>query len=243
MKRNPMNAARALHLTALALLLAAPALAEPVVSPGGRPGVATAWERAGDAVLLTVDADYDASVVADAVREAMPKAKVTVEAGKVVVRGVADKDLLSALEAVDVPSMQDDVDAMLSALQNPGGDDDGSGSSIRAGKKVDFDEVKGPPGPLVVGEVLKVRRGRYPLVLIQVKIDKAPARGAGPKRGKTVQVLPYVKAKDGVVDSTHAQSQLNVGAWYTQRGDKVKLRLEPEPRNGVWVAKAFERVE
>jgi hypothetical protein len=238
-----MSAPRIAALLSLAALFAAaPAGADPVVGPGGVPGVATAWRSADGATRLTIDGDFDPNAVAEAIRAGVPGAKVRVDGAAVTVRGVAQAELLTALEGIEVDSSVDDVDAMLSALQNPGGDD-GSGSSIRAGKRVTFDAVSGPPGPIVFGEVTKVKRGKYPLVLISVKLSKSPEAEQGPKRGSTIRVLPFVKAKNGVVDSTHAQSQLNVGAWYAQRGDQVRLRLETEARKGIWVAKAFERVE
>lgn len=235
--------ARALPLALGLGLLAPVASADPVVRPGGLPGVATGWESSGKVVTLTIDGDFDAEAVAAAILESVKGAQAKADGQQVVVTGVDEAALLAALEKIDVSGGGDDVDAMLSALQNPGGEEDGSGSSIRAGKKVDFDAVKGPPGHLVTGKVVKVKRGRYPLVLVSVRVAKAPKSGKGPARGTTVRVLPYVKSTDGVVDPTHAQSQLNVGAWYARPGDRVKLRLEPTKRDGVWIAKAFERVK
>lgn len=238
------RAARALPFTLALLLSAAPGFADPVLQPGGKPGVATEWSSASGVITLRIGEGFDAEEVATAIRDTLPGAQAKADGPQVVVTGVDEAKLLAALEKIDVggDGDGDEVDEMLSALQNPGGDEDGSGSSIRAGKKVDFDAVKGPPGHLILGKVVKVRRGRYPVVLVSVKVQRTPKSGKGPARGSTVRVLPLIKSSEGVVDATHAQSQLNVGAWYARRGDRVKLRLSGE-RDGIWVAKAFERVK
>lgn len=233
---------RALLATlAVGLLGTSVALADPVVAPGQKPGVAASWTKDGATTTLVIAAGYDANEVAETIVAEVKGAQAKADGQQVVVTGVATAALLAALEKVDVAPAGDDVDAMLSALQNPGGEDDGSGSSIRAtNDKADFEAVRGPPGQLVVGRVLKVRRARFPLVFITVKVERGPKSGDGPAKGDTIVVLPRVKSKGGVVDPADAASQLNVGAWYAQPGDRVKVRLESKEKK-VWVAKAFER--
>ena len=233
---------RALLVTlALGLLGASVALADPVVAPGQKPGVATAWTTDKATTTLVIAAGYDASEVAEAIVAGVKGAQAKADGQQVVVTGVGEAALLAALQQIEVDPAGDDVDAMLSALQNPGGEDDGSGSSIRAtNDKAEFEAVRGPPGQLVFGRVVKVRRARFPLVFITVKVERGPKSGDGPAKGETIVVLPRVKSKGGVVDPADAASQLNVGAWYAQPGDRVKVRLEAKERK-VWVAKAFER--
>lgn len=223
------------------LLTASVALADPVLQAGGKPGVAASFSQDGAAVTLVIAAGFDPAAVAEAISAGVPGAQAKVVGQKVVVSGVAQATLLTALEKVDVAPAGDDVDAMLSALQNPGGEDDGSGSSIRAtNNNSELEAVRGPPGELVFGKVVKVRRARFPLVFITVQVERGPKVGA-PAKGETIVVLPRVKSKHGVVDPDDAASQLNVGAWYAQPGDKVKVRLEAKKEKKVWVAKAFER--
>lgn len=233
---------RALFPTLVAaLLVASTAAADPVVNAGAKPGVAAAWSQEGDAVALDVASGYEASAVADAITAGVPGTQVKVDGQRVVVSGVPQAALLKALEKIDVSPAGDDVDAMLSALQNPGGEEDGSGSSIRAtNNTAELDAVRGPPGELVFGKVVKVRRARFPLVFITVKVARGPKAGT-PAKGDTIVVLPRVKSRNGVVDPDDATSKLNVGAWYAQPGDRVKVRLESKEKK-VWVAKAYERV-
>lgn len=231
-------------VTAAALLAASSALADPALGPRGEPGAVTRWETSGKTVTLFLAEGYEAETLADALRSRIRGVSAKAGARDVVVTGVSEAELLRLLESVDLPGGGDDFDEMLSALQSPGGEEDGSGSSIRATKRADFSSVKGPPGALIYGKVTKVEHARFPYVVLTVKLTKTPKRAVkGLKRGRTIRVLPRVKAKGGVVDPKDDQSQLNVGAWYAQTGDTVKVRLEPAPKKGLWLGKAFERVE
>lgn len=241
MMRSPLQKTTLLCLFG-ALLFTSTAEAAPLINPGQAPGLVKTWTSAGGATTLTVAEATSAEAVAEAILAKVPGTQAKAEGHTVVVTGIDEAQLLVALEGIDLGGEDDDVDAMLSALQNPGGDEDGSGSSIRAGKKAELDDVAGPPGPLVYGSVTAVRHARYPLVILTVKVRRGP-KGGHPAQGQTIQVVPYVSSKDGAVDPDDAQSQLNVGAWYVQKGDRVRLRLETKARKKVWVAKAFERAK
>lgn len=230
----------------LGVLLAAPAgaLADPVVTPGGKPGVATSWAEKNGAVTLVIAGDFDPASVAESIKTNVAGAHPRVAGKEVVVSGLPLAQLLTALEKVDVARSGDDIDAMLQAIQAPGGNEEGSGSSIRATAAADFADVVGDRQGLVIGKVTQVRRAQYPLVFVTVKITKLPKDAIdGLKKGATITVLPRVKSKAGVIDMNDKASKLNVGAWYAQSGDTVALRLEKPERNDVWVASAFERQE
>ena len=230
----------------LGALLAVPvsAFADPLVAPGGKPGVATSWAEKNGAVTLVIAGEFDPTQVAEAIKGGVKGSATKVDGKSVVVSGVPLAQLLGALEKLDVARTGDDVDAMLEAIQAPGGKEDGSGSSIRATQAADFSDVIGDRAGLVIGKVTAVKRTQYPLVFVTVKIAKLPKDGPeGLKKGAVITVLPRVKSKGGVVDLTDKSSKLNVGAWYTQVGDTIGLRLEKPERNDVWVAAAFERQE
>ncbi|MCK6544622.1 hypothetical protein L6R52_02035 [Myxococcota bacterium] len=240
--------ARTLAASVLGAALLAPALtasAAPVVGAGKKPGVAASWSSAGGAVTLKIVQGYDAAEVASAIAAAVKGASAKAQGSDVVVTGLAEADLITALEKVDVKEAAsgDDVDAMLANLQKPGGEEEGSGSSIRATQQTDFSEVLGDKTEIIGAKVVSVDRRKFPLVIVTVKLDKVPKGLAGPglKSGATLKVLPRVKSKNGIVDPNDQASTLNVGAWYAQPGDKVQLRLEKEPKDGVWVAAAFNR--
>lgn len=226
-----------------ALFVSGSVQAEPLLGPNAKPGLVTAWSTASGITTLTLAEGVDADAVAQLIIDSIKGAQAKPNGERVLITGIGEARLLSQLQGLDLSTEDDDVDAMLSELQNPGGDDDGSGSSIRAGKKVQLHQVAGPPGPLVDAEVLQVQHARYPLVVVTVKVRRGPKSGKGPRPGDTIRVVPYVKSKGGVVDPKHPQSQLNVGAWYVQKGDRVRLRLEEKARKKLWVAKAFERAK
>jgi hypothetical protein len=144
-------------------LLAAPAagFADPLVAAGGKPGVATSWAEKNGVVTLVIAPDFDAGQVAEAIKSGVKGASTKVSGNEVLVSGAPLGTLLPALEKLEVSRSGDDVDAMLEAIQAPGGKDDGSGSSIRATQAADFSDVVGDKASLVVGKVTAVKRAQY----------------------------------------------------------------------------------
>ncbi len=228
------------HLIGVVGLLGLPRLllADPLVAPDNKPGVATGWSSGAKGTTLTIAEGFSSETVAQAIGQRVPGATAKAEGQTVVVSGVGEAALLAALQKIDVGS-DEDIAAMLATME--GGNDDGSGSSIRATKAADFSDVLGDTQTLLTAKVLKVKRTQYPLVMLTLKIQKAP-KGAAIKSGSTVQVVPRVKSKKGIINPDDKVSKLNVGAWYVQPGDIVRVRLDGEPKDDVWIAEAFERV-
>ena len=86
------------------------AIAEPLVKMEGgaaKPGVVTAWSGSGTQVELTVKDGADAAAVAKAIEKGVEKVKAKVKAGKVVVTGKSQDDLLKALGGVDFGGEED----------------------------------------------------------------------------------------------------------------------------------------
>ena len=236
---NENSLPRIISVALACALWAGPAVAEPLLGAKGAPAVCTAWTDRGDAIVLELKEGFPAADVAKAIGDALADAKVSVKGDTVVVQGVAKDALLAALETIDMGV--DDVDAMLAELQAPGSEERGAGSSIRATKAADFSDVIGDEAELLSGKVLRVKRARFPLVFVTLKLNTVPKGLKGLRRGQTITVLPRVKSKNGLIDPADKTSKLNVGAWYAQQGDSVRIRLEAEKNDEVWVAAAFER--
>jgi hypothetical protein len=227
--------------------LAATAFAVPVVKPGGKPGAAASWKTDGANVVLKLTPGFEASAVAKAIQGKVQGVTAKAAGADVSVSGMPEAKLLAALEAVDAgePASGYDVDALLANLRNPSdGEEDQSGSSIRATSAADFSAVMGNKEELISAKVVDVKRQKFPLVLVTVKIAAVP-KGLtlpGIKAGSKITVLPRVKSKNGVIDPTDEPSQLNLGAWYVEPNDNVMLRLEKDPKDAnVWIAAAFDR--
>ncbi len=231
----------------LAALATAPlsARADPVVKNGGVPGAATSWTSRKDAVVLEIGDSYDANEIADAISAKVPGASAKARGNSVIVTGVPEAKLLSALTGIDVRPSVDDIDEMLTSLQKPGGDDEGSGSSIRATQVADFSDVLGDSGALIGAKVLSVEHHRFPVVILKVQVTAVPKGVKTVKKGQKIALIPRVKSRDGVIDPNDKASKLNVGAWYAVKGDVVRVRLEGDKpqRDAIWVAAAFQRMK
>lgn len=228
----------------IALSFPAAASAEPIVQPGGKPGAARSWVTKQDAVVLEIGEEYDAEDVAAAVEAKIQGASAKAKGTSVIVTGVEEAKLLEALAAVEVEPSMDDVDEMLTALKNPGGDDEGSGSSIRASRVSDFSDVLGPKKEQLMARVVSVERHRFPVVVVTLKVTRVPKGALGVRPGQTLKVIPRVKSRNGIVDPHDKASKLNVGGWYAVKGDRIRVRLEGDaPRSDdVWIAAAFQRL-
>jgi hypothetical protein len=223
---------------ATAMTLGGSASADPLVRPGGKPGVAQAWARVPGGLALTLADGYGADQVRAAIEATIPGAKITVADGKLVVGGVDEKKLLAQLEKVDVST--DEVDAMVQSLQGVGGDD-ASGSSIRATSTANFASVVDASTPPLAAQVVRVKHGKYPFVAVTVRLDARPRDPALAKLPTEITVVPRVELKAGVIAPSDARSRVNIGAWYVKPGDKVSVSLEGQTEQGFWVARAFER--
>ena len=225
---------------ALLAALSAPAAADTLVQPGGKPGVATSWKASGDKVVLEIKEGFAAAEVAEAIKKAVPGAKAEAKGQTVSVAGVPQDKLITALERIEVSPAADDIDAMFASIQNPGSEDEGSGSSIRATQNTEIPEPG--EGAKVMATVVGVRHNRFPLVAVTVRVDQVDGTQTGVAKGGQIVVVPLVQTKDGIIQSGDARSQKNVSAWYARAGDKVSLQLGQPEGKKFWVALAFERL-
>jgi len=219
--------------------------AEPVVKSGGVPGAATSWTAKKDAVVLEIGESYDANEIATAIQSKVAGATAKARGNTVIVTGVAEPKLLDALAKIDVEPTMDDIDEMLTSLQKPGGDEEGSGSSIRATQAADFTDVLGSAEELISAKVVGVEHHRFPVVIVKVQLTNVPKGVKTVKRGQKIALIPRVKSREGVIDPSDKASKLNVGAWYAVKGDTVRIRLEGDKpqKDEVWIAAAFQRMK
>ncbi|MBI4821164.1 MAG: hypothetical protein HY791_33195 [Deltaproteobacteria bacterium] len=229
MKRELLAAAAA------AMVFVSPAFAETVVSPGGQPGVATSWVKKGDALTFTLKEGFSADDVADAILRAVPGSTAKAKGGKVVVTGVEEKELLVALERVQVDRGLDDIDNALASLQG-NKEEEGSGSSIRASKATQIGEAAEQTFE-VTGKVSMVRHKTYPKVALELEVSDA---GAAKLPGK-ITVVPRVKIESGRPVMSDPETKANAAAWYVRQGDSVKVKIFLSPDKKTYVATAFAR--
>lgn len=203
--------------------------AEPLLTKSGKPKVVSAWSDAGGVVTLNIAEGFDSADVAEAIRGRLPKAKLRPLGDRLEVRGVKKAALLKAMRGVQVDRLLDDVDDMLASLQSNNGGDSDSGSSIRATQT----GVVGRSVQLS-GEVVNVRRKRFPVILLTVQLSEA---AAGRTAGDRVVVIPQIRTKRGRPQD--AASKQNLKAWYAQPGDKVSMQLV-RPKQRVWAVTGYE---
>jgi hypothetical protein len=225
---------------AVALGFFASVSAEPlIVMEGGtpKPGVITAWSGADKKVELTVKAGADANAVAAAISANVDKAKAKVAGGKVVVLGLAEADLLKAL--AEVSFGEDDVGALAAAAA--GDESSDSGSSLRAKKTADLDKMFKDLTVTAMGQVVSVE-GKFPNVIVTVKVLRAPTGDLAKtvRKGASIKFKPTYKMKGADPDLSDASTQLNLGANYFEKNDKVNVKIGAETK-GVYAADVITR--
>ena len=79
---------------------------------------------------------------------------------------------------------------------------------------------------------------RFPVVVITMKLSE----GAGDlKKGAKVSFVPAIMAPGGIIASDDERSKKNVSAWYSRRGDRVKVSLGAKKKK-YYSATRFERL-
>ncbi len=228
-------------LTATFVLgLSVTAWAKPLVTMQGttaKPGVVTAWSGSGNKIELTLEAGADAAGVAAAISANVAKVKATVKAGKILVVGKTQPDLLKALAGVDYG------DGDLGALAQASlGSDDDSGSSLRAKKTAAVDKKFSDRSLTAEGTVDSVSEAAFPDVVVKVKIVRQPSGALGEKirKGQTIAFTPAMKKNGAALDLADEDTQLNLGAYYLKKGDTVRVKIGAADKEG-FVAELLTR--
>lgn len=236
-----MKAHRIFSALAGALLLTC-ATAEPLVTMQGgqaKAGVVTRWEGKGRKVTLSVR-DGQADAVAGAIRDQVDGVRVKIVRGAVQVTGVALDALLPRLAEVELGGGDDALNLLAAASTE---DDFGSGSSLRAKKKAQLAALLKDQNKLALGRVRAVHQGQFPNVVVEVRLDRAPAGPLGKKirKGQTIRFQPKFSQKGDHIDWRVAENQWNVGAWHLRAGDRVKVRVGAEQKDGSFAADVITR--
>lgn len=237
---------RAFSILVVISTFTAAAVAAPVWKPGSeRAAVQSIGENDGR-VEIRVHPRFDPRDVTAILTRELPRAQLLVDGLTIIVEGATTREIQRALKPAEVDPSLDDIDALLADIREPGGPDEGSGSSVRARREADLErEVDETDSalPLGWGRVTGVQRQRFPLVLVSVELEAAPP-GTPLEAGERIVILPRVRSRRGIIDPDDARSLQNMGAWYVRKGDPVRFRLEPRPEDQkIWVASTFERIE
>lgn len=223
------------------LVFGSAAFAEPLVTMEGgtaKPGVVTAWSGTDKKIELTLKAGADANAVAAAISANVDKAKAKVSGGKVLVLGLAEADLLKALAEVNFG--EDDLGALAAAAASDESVD--SGSSLRAKKTADLDKIFKDQKVTALGQVVAVEGNKLTEVVVSVKILRAPTGDLAKtiRKGATVKFKPALKMNGANPDLSDANTQLNLGAYYLEKGDKVQVKIGADQK-GTYAAEIITR--
>jgi len=186
----------------------------------------------GARVVLSIRPGFRPEDVAAVVDEGLVQVQMVVDGRQIFLEGVSLADLKADLRSARVARSPDDIDALLAAL---GGSAEPVDAASEPPVVLDDDEQ------VLTARVLNVRRQRFPLVFVEVKILDAPEDAPVAARRRLL-VLPRVRSTRGLVDPADDRSKVNVGAWYAKPGDRVRLVLEgPTEDEDVWLAALFQR--
>lgn len=195
---------------------------------------------AGDPMLVKADGNYkdgivsvatkapkevtlkvlkgEAKAVADFIKDKLAPAEVTLAGETITVKGLAEKDALDKLSALEFDA--------LPALSM---DAPEAGGSIRVGRAVDL--VQGSPGEekeRFKATVVQVLKGQFPIVTLKIKVAGAPK---AVDLAKKLKKITYIQAQVALgqttegPDLTNALTQRNLVASYLKPGDSIMVHI------------------
>lgn len=199
------------------------------------PGVVTGWSGSGKKIELSLRANADPQAVAAAIESGLERVRVKVKAGKLLVLGLSQDDLLKALTEIKLGG--DDLDVLAAAAASD--DDYDTGSSIRAKKTDDLAKLLADRATTAVGRVKLVSSGSFPNVRVAVQILRGPS---GPlssriRKGQTIVFFPVIKkTRAGQPDLSDGETVANIGAWFLKKNDVVTVRVGASIKGGFEAA-------
>ncbi len=197
-----------------------------------KPGLAKSWTAEGDKVTFVLADGTDANQLATFLRDRLAQAKVSVEAGKLVVAGIPMPALLEQLSTLS-PGGDADPLAALAGLGGgaPTAEGPEAGGSIRASKPTPIATLLGTaPEPATADRLeadgVDVTRGPFPQVVLKLKLRRAVT--AGPLKGKLaqsrlVEVPVLLAGPKGEVDYSQPATQRNLAGFFLKKGDRVAI--------------------
>lgn len=226
-------------LLSIAAILVTPlaAHADPLVTAAGggayKPGVARSWSAEGDKVTFVLADGADAAAIAATLQAKLPDAKVSADAGKLVIAGIGLPALLEKLSGISVGEL--DPLAALAGLGGSvkGGEAPEAGGSIRAAKPTPVAALMSASAEAEAAErfeaeVVDVARGAFPQVALKLKVRRAITVGALKGKvgaGKIIDVAVLLGAQGAALDFTQPSIQRNLAAYYLRKGDRVIARV------------------
>ena len=207
-----------------AIIIACAAHAEPLVKKDGS-GVVTEADGKGKKITLTLRDGVDPKDVAAVINDEVPKVKAKVRAGKIQVKGKSKDELMQALEGVDYGT-GDDLGEFAAA--DIGDESDDSGSSLRAKKSADVAKLLADAGTTALGTVASVKFHKFPRTTVTVRVLRGPKGALGKKirKGKKIKFRPAMKLSGKQIDWSDEKTQLNAGAWFLRKGDRVLIKVD-----------------
>ena len=180
-------------------------------------GIVSVSSKAPKEITLKV-LKGDAKAVADFIKDKLAGADVSVTGENIKIKGLAEKDALDKLAALEFDA--------LPALSM---DAPEAGGSIRVGRAMDLQE--GSPGEeneRFRATVVQVLKGRYPIVTLKIKVVGAPKNVDLAKKLKKVT---YIQAQVALgqnaqgPDLANPLTQRNLAASYLKAGDSIMVHV------------------
>lgn len=185
---------------------------------GYKEGVVSVAQKSAKEVTLKA-VKTDAKTVADALKTALPGAEISVDGDNVKIKGLAEKDVLEKVAAVQV-----DVQPQF-AMDMPE-----AGGSIRVGKTMEIpaDSTANDDTERFKAKIVGVTKGKYPDVTLKLKVVGAPKSADLAKKLKKVTYITARVAlgqRNGLPDLGNPLTQSNLIATYLKAGDDVMVHV------------------
>lgn len=195
------------------------------------PGAAKSWKQSGAGVAFQLAANADGNTIAKTLAERLANATVTFAGGQLTITGIPMNALLEQLASLSLSGAGDplaDLAGMggaVAAMDLPEG-----GGSIRASKPPSgafAAKIKEhDPTERVEAQVVEVKRGAFPQVVLKLKVRTVARSGPLVKRlqpGKVIEAPVIFEGGSSGVNLYEAQNQRNLAAYYLSPGDKVTV--------------------
>lgn len=218
-----------------------------------KPGVAKSWSADGTTVTFVLADGADGAKLAQLLNDRLSAVKSSGEGSTLRVVGLAMPALLEQLAGLALGGEDPLADlgglgGAAVASNSPEG-----GGSIRASRPTDFafpsddsPSAAGSPEPAPKphvfqehdpherfdADVMEVRRGAYPMVVLKLRVRRAAESGVWQKemrKGRIIEATVLLPSGTATIDLNDPAMRRNLGAFYLASGDKVALHALAKP--------------
>ena len=199
-----------------------------------KPGVAKSWQAQGTTVTFVLVDGADGAKAAQAIGEHVTGVQASFQAGVLKVVGLPLEALLNQLASLSVTGDDPlgELGALGGAVASAAGPE--GGGSIRASRPADFamaaDSPRLDPREVFEAEVVAVKRGSFPQVVLRLRVRKAAESGPLAKplhKGRVIEGSVIYVGNSAAVDLQIPDNQRNLAAFYLAAGDTVTLHARP----------------